>query len=90
MLTLSWLDELHRLTSQLGEQLLARESRIANILKSELKRHSVTYVGLVEKLSAIGVDEKEVNIRNKQARGKFSYAFMIQYMDAIGEKEIRL
>jgi hypothetical protein len=37
----------------------------ANLLKSELKRKGVTYAQLVEKLATIGVDEKEVNIRNK-------------------------
>ncbi|MFK7902642.1 MAG: DUF6471 domain-containing protein, partial [Nitratireductor sp.] len=55
-----------------------------------LKRKGVTYSQLVEKLQAIGVDEKEVNIRNKLARGKFSAAFLIQCMEAIGERELRL
>jgi len=66
------------------------ESRVANILKAELKRKGVTYSQLVDKLIAIGVDEKEVNIRNKLSRGKFSAAFMVQCLDAIGEREIRL
>ena len=52
------------------------ESRVANILKAELKRKGVTYSQLVDKLIAIGVDEKEVNIRNKLSRGKFSAAFL--------------
>lgn len=35
----------------------------------------MTYAQLVEKLAAIGVDDKEVNIRNKLSRGKFTAAF---------------
>jgi hypothetical protein len=66
------------------------EARVANILKAELKRHGVTYAQLVDKLEAIGVEEKEVNIRNKLARGKFSAAFMAQCLAAIGSREVRL
>jgi hypothetical protein len=63
---------------------------VANLLKSELKRKGVTYGQLVEKLAAIGVDEKEVNIRNKLARGKFSASFMVQCLEAVGTREVRL
>lgn len=66
------------------------ESRVANLLKAELKRKGVTYAGLVERLAAIGVDEKEVNIRNKLSRGKFTAAFLIQCLEAIGEREVRI
>lgn len=66
------------------------ERRVALILKAELKRKDVTYTQLVEKLSDIGVEEKEVNIRNKLSRGKFSASFMVQCFEAIGEREIRL
>jgi len=66
------------------------EKLSANLLKAELKRAGVTYSQLVEKLAAIGVDDKEVNIRNKLARGKFSAAFLIQCLTAIGQKELRL
>ena len=53
------------------------EAKVANLLKAELKRRGVTYARLVERLAEIGVDEKEVNIRNKLARGKFSAVFLI-------------
>jgi hypothetical protein len=66
------------------------ETRVANLLKAELKRKGVTYAGLVEKLADIGVDEKEANIKNKLSRGKFSAAFMVQCLEAIGEREIRI
>jgi len=66
------------------------EQRAANLLKAELKRKGVTYSQLVEKLGEIGVDDKEVNIRNKLARGKFSAAFMLACLEAIGANEIRV
>jgi len=66
------------------------ESRVANLLKAELKRKGVTYSQLVDKLSDIGVDEKEVNIRNKLARGKFSAAFLVQCLESIEVSQLRL
>ncbi|WP_454273355.1 DUF6471 domain-containing protein [Roseovarius sp. MBR-154] len=37
----------------------------------------VTYAQLVERLSNIGISEKEANVRNKLTRGKFSAAFLL-------------
>lgn len=61
------------------------EAKAANLLKSELKRHGVTYAQLAE---AIG--DKEVNIRNKLSRGKFTAAFFLQCLSSAGSVEIRL
>ena len=66
------------------------ETKVANLLKAELKRRGVTYARLVERLAEIGVDEKEVNIRNKLARGKFSAVFLIQCMTALETDRLRL
>ncbi len=66
------------------------ELMAANILKSELKRKGVTYSQLVEKLAAIGISEKEVNVRNKLSRGKFTAAFLLQCLSSIGVSEFRL
>lgn len=66
------------------------EMKAANLLKAELKRKGVTYAQLVERLAEIGVDEKEVNIRNKLARGKFTAAFLLQCLYAIGVLDLRL
>ena len=66
------------------------EARIAGILKAELKRAGFTYSQLATKLEEMGIHEKEVNIRNKLARGKFSAAFLVQCLDAIGLKDLRL
>lgn len=66
------------------------EMKAANLLKAELKRKGITYAQLVEKLAAIGVDEKEVNVRNKLSRGKFTAAYFIQCLEAIGASDLRL
>ncbi len=66
------------------------EGRIAAILKGEIKRAGHTYASLTEKLNEIGVEEKEANVRNKIGRGKFSAAFMMQCLEAIGVRDLRL
>ena len=66
------------------------EAKAANILKAELKRKGVTYAQLVEKLAEIGIDEKEVNVRNKLSRGKFTAAFLIQCLVAVGVSDLHL
>lgn len=66
------------------------EARAANLLKAELKRKGVTYAQLVEKLAAIGVDEKEVNIKNKLSRGKFTAAFLLQCLRSIDTNTLHL
>ena len=65
------------------------EKQAANLLKSELKRKGVTYAQLVEKLGAIGISEKEVNVANKLSRGKFSAAFMLACLSAIETDYLR-
>jgi Domain of unknown function (DUF6471) len=60
------------------------EAKAANLLKSELKRRGVTYAQLVEKLAAVGVTENEANIKNKLSRGKFTAAFMLECLSAVG------
>jgi hypothetical protein len=64
--------------------------KAANLLKAELKRHGVTYAELVEKLAKIGVEEKEVNVRNKLSRGTFTAAYMLQCLSAIGAHTLHL
>lgn len=66
------------------------EDRAKGLLKSEIKRRNLTYVQVVDKLAAIGVKEDERNFRNKVARGKFTAAFLLQCLEAIGAQTIRL
>lgn len=65
------------------------ERKVQGMLKAELKRRGVTYAQLSEKLAAMGIQEAEPNIRNKLARGKFSAAFMVECLTAIGAQSIR-
>lgn len=66
------------------------EKMAAGLLKAELKRKGVTYAQLVEKLADIGISEKEVNVANKLSRGKFSAAFMLACLSAIGVQSLSL
>jgi hypothetical protein len=66
------------------------EARVKGLLKAELKRRTVTYAQLVERLAEIGVRETEPNIRNKLARGKFTAVFMLQCLQAVGCENLRL
>lgn len=40
------------------------------------------------KRAPIGIDEKEVNIRNKFSRGKLAAAFLLQCLNATGAHEL--
>ncbi len=66
------------------------ESLSANLLRAELKRKGVTYAQLVEKLAEIGISEKQANVANKLSRGKFTAAFMLQCLKAIGTDVLHL
>ena len=66
------------------------QARAKNLLKAELKRKGVSYAQLVEKLAPLGIEETERNIANKISRGGFTAVFLIQCLEAIGAKEMRL
>ena len=66
------------------------DKEAASLLKAALKRKNVKYKELVERLRLLGIEEKEVNVRNKLSRGKFSASFMLACLEAIGVKDLRL
>lgn len=66
------------------------ETKVKQLLKAELARKGITYAQLVGKLADIGVMDSEPNIRNKISRGKFTAVFLIQCLEAIEAKELRL
>jgi len=66
------------------------EAKAKGLLRAEMARKGLTYQQLVEKLAEIGVKEDEHNLRNKVARGKFTAAFMLQCLEAIGIKELSI
>ncbi len=55
-----------------------------------MARQGVTYAQLVEKLADIGVKEDERNLRNKVSRGKFTAAFLLACLNALGTHEVRV
>ena len=61
------------------------EIKAANILKAQLKLKGVSYAGLAELIG-----DKEPNVRNKLSRGKFSAAYFIKCLSAIGVSSITL
>lgn len=65
-------------------------AQVKGILKAELKRRSLSYADLAEKLAAVGVKDSERNISNKISRGTFTAIWFVQCMEAIGVKNIHL
>jgi hypothetical protein len=66
------------------------QDRVKGILKSELKRRNLSYKQLSEKLGEIGVQETELNIKNKISRGGFTAVFFVQCLVAVGAQTVRL
>lgn len=60
------------------------------LLKAEMTRRGITYDQLTEKLVDIGVHDTAANIRNKVARGKFTAVFLVQCLEAVGCKNLRI
>lgn len=60
-------------------------------LKAELKRHSVTYDELAERLKKQGYkEETKASIANKLSRGTFPTPFFLACLVAIGAEVVRL
>lgn len=59
--------------------------RAKNLLRAEMTRKGVSVRDLAEKLG-----ENERGLANKISRGAFTAAFLLQALDAIGAREVRL
>ena len=66
------------------------QDRVKGLLKAELKRRNVGYRELADKLTAMGIAESELNIKNKISRGGFTAVFFVQCLSAIGCTTLRL
>jgi hypothetical protein len=64
------------------------EAKARGIVRAEMARQNITYAQLVEKLAAIGVQEDERNLRNKVSRGKFTAAFLLRCLSALGSRSV--
>lgn len=85
---------LHMMTSVTMERGMVQrtdwEAKARGIIRAEMARQNVTYSQLVERLESIGVKEDERNLRNKVSRGKFTAAFMLECLAALGSHSLRL
>lgn len=68
----------------------AWEDKAKGLLKAEIKKRNLTYAQVVSRLSELGVKEDERNFRNKLARGKFTAAFLLACLEAIGTDTLHL
>lgn len=66
------------------------KARAKGLLKAELARQDLSYADLAAKLTAIGIKENELNVKNKIGRGSFTVAFMLQCFAAIGVRTVHL
>jgi hypothetical protein len=66
------------------------ESEAKRVLKAELARAGVSHKVLVSRLEAIGVDDNTAALASRITRGKFSFAFFLQCMSALGVEEVRV
>jgi hypothetical protein len=64
--------------------------RIRRFLKAELKRADVSYKGLAEKLTKHGLEETEIGIASKLARGTFSATFLLACLAVLEMEGVRL
>lgn len=61
-----------------------------NTLRGAMMSKGVSYAALAERLSAIGVEDNELNLRNKVSRGRFTAVFLMQCLNVLGAEWIHL
>jgi len=66
------------------------DTQVRDMINSEMARQNISYSQMVEKLESIAVKEDERYLRNEAIRGKFTAAFMLQCLSALGASELRL
>ena len=62
----------------------------AGLLKSEMAKRNLGYRDLEARLRTLGVEDNEKNLSTKISRGRFTAAFFLQAMQAMGARVIRL
>ena len=61
----------------------AWEELAKNTLRAAMMQRGVSYAVLAERLEAIGVQDNELNLRNKVSRGRFTAVFLMQCLKAL-------
>lgn len=62
----------------------------SRLLRLELAKQDISYKKLVILLDQIGIQETDSSITNKLARGKFSLAFFLACMTALGHTKVEI
>ncbi len=65
-------------------------TKASRFLKAEMKRASVTYAELAERLKEHGLEETEASITSKLARGTFLATFFLACVAALGIAAVAL
>lgn len=66
-------------------------SKIAkNMLRAEMVRRDISYADLADLLAKHGIEDNELNLRNKVSRGRFTTVFLIQCMQALGVEFLQI
>lgn len=66
------------------------EELAKNTLRGAMMSKGVSYAALAERLSNIGVEDNELNLRNKVSRGRFTAVFLMQCLHVLGAEWIHL
>ena len=66
------------------------EEMVKNILRAEMMRRGVSYAGLAERLQEHGIEDNELNLRNKVSRGRFTAVFLMQCLKALEAEWIHI
>lgn len=66
------------------------QNRAKGLLRAEIARKGISHRELIQRLAEMGIRESESNLSSKLARGSFSAAFLLQCLDAIGCRLIRV
>ena len=64
--------------------------RAKRMIRTEIVRRGVSHEGFSERLASLGAHGSSVNLRNKMSRGRFTAAFMLVCMEALGAKTLAL
>jgi len=71
-----------------NEALYAQRAR--KIIKTEMYLRDVSYRDLSQLMGQIGLEESETQLKTKINRGRFSFLFFLQVMDALGMESLDL
>ena len=66
------------------------KTKAKQLIRAEMKRRSLSYADLANRMQELGLAANERTLANKIAVGGFSAAFFLQCMEAIGTKHLQL